>query len=314
MIKIDLITGFLGSGKTTFIHEYARYLIGKGLNIGILENDYGAINVDMMLLDDLPQDKCELEMVIGGDYDCHRRRFKTKLISMAMSGYDRVLVEPSGIYDVDEFFDVLYEEPLDRFYEKGNVISVFDAHLPDDLSDESDYLLAAQAANAGLIVISRAQEADEAEIDGVIAHINRALEKYKCSRRIETRLAKDWSCLTPEDFSLIENCGCVSADHVRLQVDHENAYSSLFYMNVSMNAEELQRTAEELFATPAYGTVIRVKGFVPQTGDEWLEINATKNKITVEHARRGQAVLIVIGEKLSKDKIDKLFSPYLKIS
>ena len=73
MIKIDLITGFLGSGKTTFIHEYARYLIGKGLNIGILENDYGAINVDMMLLDDLPQDKCELEMVIGGDYDCHRR-------------------------------------------------------------------------------------------------------------------------------------------------------------------------------------------------------------------------------------------------
>mgnify|MGYP004576949349 CR=1 FL=1 len=50
MIKIDLITGFLGSGKTTFIKKYARYLMDKGLNIGILENDYGAINVDMMLL------------------------------------------------------------------------------------------------------------------------------------------------------------------------------------------------------------------------------------------------------------------------
>ena len=314
MIKIDLITGFLGSGKTTFIHEYARYLISKGLNIGILENDYGAINVDMMLLDDLPQDKCELEMVIGGDYDCHRRRFKTKLISMAMSGYDRVLVEPSGIYDVDEFFDVLYEEPLDRFYEKGNVISIFDAHLPDSLSEESDSLLAPQAASAGLIVISRAQEACEAEINGVLSHINRALEKYKCSRRIETLLAKDWSALTPEDFSRIENCGYVPADHVRLQVDHENAYSSLFYMNVFMNEKELQKTAEELFANPVYGTVIRVKGFVPQTDSEWLEINATKNKITVAHACRGQAVLIVIGEKLKKDKIDRLFSPYLKIS
>lgn len=53
MVKIDLITGFLGSGKTTFIKKYAKYLIDSGKNIGILENDYGAVNVDMMLLQDL---------------------------------------------------------------------------------------------------------------------------------------------------------------------------------------------------------------------------------------------------------------------
>ena len=41
MVKIDLITGFLGSGKTTFIKKYAKYLIDQGLNIGILENDFG---------------------------------------------------------------------------------------------------------------------------------------------------------------------------------------------------------------------------------------------------------------------------------
>ena len=49
MIKIDLITGFLGSGKTTFIKKYAEYLLKKGEKIGILENDFGAVNVDMML-------------------------------------------------------------------------------------------------------------------------------------------------------------------------------------------------------------------------------------------------------------------------
>ena len=52
MVKIDLITGFLGSGKTTFIRKYAQYLMDAGNNIGILENDYGAVNVDMMLLQD----------------------------------------------------------------------------------------------------------------------------------------------------------------------------------------------------------------------------------------------------------------------
>ena len=87
MVKIDLITGFLGSGKTTFIKKYATYLMRKGLNIGILENDYGAINVDMMLLRELEGEQCELEMIAGGcDADCHRRRYRTKLIAMGMCG------------------------------------------------------------------------------------------------------------------------------------------------------------------------------------------------------------------------------------
>ena len=106
MVKIDLITGFLGSGKTTFIKKYAQYLMSQGFHIGILENDYGAVNVDMMLLQDLMGEQCELEMISGGcDKETHIRRFRTKLISMGMCGYDRVIVEPSGIFDVDEFFD-----------------------------------------------------------------------------------------------------------------------------------------------------------------------------------------------------------------
>ena len=88
MVKVDLITGFLGSGKTTFIKKYAQYLIDQGYRIGIIENDFGAVNVDMMLLQDLESENCELEMVAGAcDKDCHQRRFKTKLISMGMRDF-----------------------------------------------------------------------------------------------------------------------------------------------------------------------------------------------------------------------------------
>ena len=150
MIKVDLITGFLGSGKTTFLKKYARHFMDQGQKVGILENDYGAVNVDMLLLNKLRGDNCELEMVAGGcDADCHRRRFKTKLISMGMSGYNRVIIEPSGIFDVDEFFDALREDPLDRWYEIGNVITIVDGNLDDNLSDDSDFFLASQIANAG---------------------------------------------------------------------------------------------------------------------------------------------------------------------
>lgn len=150
MVKIDLITGFLGSGKTTFIKKYGSYLMEKGENLGILENDFGAVNVDRMLLSDLQDAGCDVEMVSGGcDYDCHKRRFKTKLIAMGMLGYDRILVEPSGIFDTDEFFDVLEEEPLNRWYEIGNVIAIADVEIPwfekEDAFD-SVYLLEPKAS------------------------------------------------------------------------------------------------------------------------------------------------------------------------
>ena len=46
MVQVDLITGFLGAGKTTFLRRYVRYLVEQGHNVCILENDFGAVNVD----------------------------------------------------------------------------------------------------------------------------------------------------------------------------------------------------------------------------------------------------------------------------
>ena len=45
---------------------------------------------------------------------------------------------------MDEFFDVLRDEPLDRWYQIGNVITVVNAKLESELSDMSEYLLASE--------------------------------------------------------------------------------------------------------------------------------------------------------------------------
>ena len=50
MVQVDLITGFLGAGKTTFLRRYVRYLVQQGHKVCILENDFGAVNVDAMLV------------------------------------------------------------------------------------------------------------------------------------------------------------------------------------------------------------------------------------------------------------------------
>lgn len=309
MVKVDLITGFLGAGKTTFIKKYAKYLLDRGLRIGIIENDFGAVNVDMMLLQDIMGENCELEMISGGcDKDCHRRRFKTKLISMGMCGYDRVLVEPSGIFDVEEFFDILNEEPLDRWYEIGNVMAVVDAGLEDKLSDEAEYLMASQIANAGKIILSKAGEASEEAVKDTVKHLKRILEKFKCKRCLDKAvMCKDWEKLSEQDFEDILKCGYKIEDYENLWFENDEAFESVYYMNVRMSKEELKSTAEKLMSDDTCGNVIRIKGFMLMSDGGWIEINAARKRADIKTVKEGQEILIVIGEKLNKERIGKYF-------
>ena len=308
MITIDLITGFLGSGKTTFIENYARWLVAKGERVCILENDYGAINIDRVLLQDLLGPNCELEMVVGGDgAEAHQRRFRTKLISMAMLGYTRVLVEPSGIYDIDEFFDTLYEEPLDRWYELGSELAIVDARLDPDLSPASRYLLATEAAGAGKIILSKLSEDTQNDVIGqTLAVLNQAMEEVQCTRRFAYPadvLAKPWDQLEDTDFQMLEAAGYRHVSFLKKAITEEDAYQSLFYMHYETTPEDLQARVLKLLVDPAAGHVLRIKGF-----SSGLELNVTKDE---RHFRPlsvpTEDVIIVIGEGLRKDIVAGYF-------
>ncbi|WP_026494913.1 GTP-binding protein [Butyrivibrio sp. WCD3002] len=329
MVKIDLVTGFLGSGKTTFIREYARYLLNKGEKICIIENDYGAVNVDMVLLQDLYGDNCNLEMIVGGDgKEAHRRRFRTKLISMGMSGYDRVIIEPSGIYDVDEFFDVLYDEPLDRWYEIGNVISIVDAKSVSELSGVSRYLFMSEIACAGKIVLSKLSQDTDAQ--NVMGKINEIMAEFGlgCSGKSKAPanepkgdkdefwfspekhfIAKSFSDLTDSDFENIEKAGYRHASYVKLPIEDEQ-YNPLFYFDVAMPEDKLRETATSLFKDEKAGHVIRIKGFVKTGENSQAELNATEKEISLTPIVSSKNVLIIIGEALDKAYINDIFKDY----
>ncbi len=306
MISIDLITGFLGSGKTTFIKKYAKYLIDQGKNIGILENDFGAVNVDAMLLQDILGDNCTLEMVAGGcDADCHRRRFKTKLIAMGMCGYDRVLVEPSGIFDMDEFFDALHEDPLDRWYQIGNVITIIDANLDTALSESSRFLLASQTAQAGTILYSHVQETEASVISSTSRYVSGLLEKLQCPAPSgQLILQKDWDKLVPNDFEKIMHSGYHSADYRKLWLDEKKTYDSLYFMNMEFTESFLLESCVKILKDPACGKVFRIKGFQKLPDNTWIAVNATHQKTEIHPIPNGQAILIVIGEGLHPEAIE----------
>lgn len=304
MIKIDLITGFLGSGKTTFIRHYAKYLLDTGVRLCLLENDFGAINVDRVLLQDLLGDNCGMEMIVGGDgLEAHQRRMRTKLIAMAMSGYERVVVEPSGIFDVDELFDLLYEDPIDRWYEIGNVLTVLDTGLSDTMTDEADYLLASQCACAGRLILSRTQLFDAERQQAVIAHVNRAMEKIGSKRRflleqdVETA---DWETFSPADMERLSQSGFVRDSYVKQSVVEDGHFASLFCFYLELPEEALREKIDHIFHDPDCSGVFRVKGYMHTAEGRWIQINATREATEISSCDPAENVLIVIGENMDK--------------
>lgn len=305
MIKADLITGFLGSGKTTFMKKYAEYLLRSGEKVGIIVNDYGAVNVDMMLLAELEKLGVLTETIAGAcDADCHRRRFKTKLIALGMSGLTRVIIEPSGIFDVDEFFDVIREEPLDSWYEIGSVTAVVDPSDVGSDSEQSLYYLASQAACAGSVVFSKTQLVKPEAVQQKLQAVNSALGRFGCPLRLENIITKPWDKLTDNDFAQISNSGWRQYDMVKPDIS-QSRYSSLYFMNTGLNVTKARSAAERLLTDKSFGTIHRLKGFVSDNG--WHELNATVSELTVKSIANGQDIIIVIGEGLEKAKIEEAF-------
>ena len=275
MVQVDLITGFLGAGKTTFLRRYAAWWAGQGVKVCVLENDFGAVNVDAMLLQDLEAQGVELETI-------------------------------SGIFDVDEFFDVLRDEPLDRWYQLGNVIAIVDAFLPEELSPQAEYILASESAWAGSVLLSRCQLASEAQKQGAEAHLARALEACKCSRKFgpEEIIARDWADLTADDMARIAKCGYRQASCEKLHFDEHDAFTSAYFLELGLPRAQLEKNIPSLFTDPACGRVLRVKGFVEDDG-RWYELNAAAAGLTAAPIPQGQQVLIVIGEGLDKARLEE---------
>lgn len=121
-------------------------------------------------------------------------------------------------------------------------------------------------------------------------------------------MANDWSMLKDDDFKRINSCGYKYADHVKLQVMEQNNFDSMFFMNEGLliSRENIIEKAGKLLNDGIYGHIIRIKGQVQSPRGSWTDINITRSEQSVNEQKTGQDILIVIGEKLDKEKIRKI--------
>jgi len=95
-MRIMQVTGFLGSGKTSFLTKLALELIERGYKVAVIVNDVGHINVDQKVMSSHGLDVKE---VAGGCICCEvQGTFTTTIMNLHLSYKpDIVLVEPTGV-------------------------------------------------------------------------------------------------------------------------------------------------------------------------------------------------------------------------
>lgn len=95
-MRIAQVTGFLGSGKTTFLTKLASELTDRGYNVAVIVNDVGHINVDQKVMS---SHGLNVKEVAGGCICCEvQGTFTTTILNLHLSHRpDIVLVEPSGV-------------------------------------------------------------------------------------------------------------------------------------------------------------------------------------------------------------------------
>ena len=77
------------------------------------------------------------------------------------------------------------------------------------------------------------------------------------------------------------------------------------FMNRHLTKEQLHAAVKDIMDSPVCGSVFRIKGFQKLEDGTWIELNATRQTTEIHPIKEGQEVLIVIGEGLVKEEIEK---------
>ena len=181
---VVVVTGFLGSGKTTLVNR----LVSQFPDSLVIVNEFGEVSVDHTLVEGASEKTIPLP---NGCLCCHLRGdLEEALLGAAMrrrrgeiAGFDRVIVEMSGLADPGPVAQTLYADPaLGRDYKLGPIVAVVDA-ADAGARKLSPEIARGQIAAADVVVLSKVDRASdptftEKEVQAINPAANRLSAKY----------------------------------------------------------------------------------------------------------------------------------------
>lgn len=160
MLKIDIISGFLGAGKTTFIERLLKTEI-KNEKVVLVENEYGEVSVDTDILKDT---KIEMKELSQGCICCSLVGDFTKALGelVKQENPDRILIEPSGVGKLSDIVAAVTKAGLGKNI--NSLVCLVDAKKAKMYAKNFGEFFNDQISNAHTIILSRTDIANEDKV------------------------------------------------------------------------------------------------------------------------------------------------------
>ena len=310
-MEVQIVSGFLGAGKTTFLNKYLPLLKGKTV---VIENEFGDVGLDGELIQgDIP-----VKELYAGCICCSLALDFQKGIKELTEQFhpDRIVIEPSG---VGRLTDVV--KACGRAKEKEGIdlritklIVILDITEFEDYIDGFGAFYLDQIQNAGLILLSHLEQVSKEEKNRLISEIREVnpdaviyeddWRKMEGAALLELLdMSEDYEN-DPEDDMEEIMMSPASADKIFSSMSIENARE--------MTAHELEKALYGL-KDEKYGKVLRAKGIVKAGGGRVLHFDFTPSIVEVADISdtvKGTKVdkIIIIGCNLNETAIWELFS------
>ena len=188
MTKIDIISGFLGAGKTTLIKKLIKEALG-GEKVVLIENEFGEIGIDGGFLKEAGIEITEMNSgciccTLVGDFGAALRDVITKYSP------DRIIIEPSGVGKLSDVIKAVADVKKDfEDVELNSFITVADAGKTTMYMKNFGEFFNDQIENANTIVLSRTAKTSESKLEKAVAAIKEHNDKAVI-------ITTDWNSLT----------------------------------------------------------------------------------------------------------------------
>jgi len=301
MIKVDVISGFLGSGKTTLVKKLLQ--VHKKEKVVLIENEFGDIGIDGELIEREGFDVFEIS---SGCICCIMQKDFVQMLSRIIKEFQpqRIIIEPTGISILSEIIDILHKPEFVSLIQINSLVTVVDSVNYLQQCDVFGEFFEDQITNASVLTLSKSQLVDGQTVDEIIT----SLRKFNQDSEI---ISMPWDDLNSEEYENLLD-GQVDLDlsdilHTDYKPCSENEFETLaLKTSRAFSQEELELTLSQL-SQPQYGQVLRGKGFLKSL-QGFLDFSYTNGQFMVSSSKfKSSGKLCLIGKGLKEKEIKDLF-------
>ncbi len=304
--KIDIISGFLGAGKTTFIKKLVKDLY-IDTNVVILENEFGKVNIDEGTFQRV---SIQVKSIYAGCICCSCSLDLARGINEILSEYrpDRIIIEPTGIAKLSDIKKLLLKEAEGQAWELDHIITIVDAKNYHVRALISKDFFEDQIRASELIFLSKTELLDQEGLE----QVKDVIQKLQPACHIVDEV---WDNISPDrlkEFLEYKPEASNLKHKLSMRVNHVNDFDSYeIIMEKPLGIEQITSFIGEI-TNGIYGEIHRVKGLCFDAGQGMYTVDYIPQELIIKPIDNGQIIsgtskLCLIGRLLDKNKLDTVF-------